>query len=232
MATPSSEERLNLPAFGKRLSLRQTVVESLRGLLISGQMKPGELYSAPKLAEQFGISATPVREAMLDLVAEGLIEVVRNKGFRVTKLSSEELDELAEIRRLIEPPIMAAVAANPDPVVKEQVEALRIEARAIVEAAKTKDFLTYVELDTQFHLKFLALHGNQRLVAEVKELRGRSRLFGLDALSESGRLERIAQQHEQLVDLALAGDAPGIKQLMEEHIDHIRQELAEEVTHD
>ena len=225
----SSEESLNLPTFGERLSLRQTVVESLRGLLISGQMKPGELYSAPKLAEQFGISATPVREAMLDLVAEGLIEVVRNKGFRVTKLSSTELDELSEIRRLIEPPIMAAVAANSDPEIKKQVESLRPDARAIVDAANTKDFLKYVELDTQFHLKFLALHGNQRLVSEVKELRGRSRLSGLDTLSESGRLERIAQQHEQLVDLALDGDIEGIEQLMHAHIDHIREELAEEV---
>lgn len=69
-----------------RERLRDQVGHALRVALISGELEPGQVYSAPGLAEDFGIFATPVREAMLDLVREGLMEPVRNKGFRVTEM--------------------------------------------------------------------------------------------------------------------------------------------------
>ena len=74
---------IRLPAVAGRQSLREQVGHALRAALVTGQLKPGEVYSAPGLAAQFGVSATPVREAMLDLAKEGLVEVARNKGFRV-----------------------------------------------------------------------------------------------------------------------------------------------------
>ena len=102
-----SADYVDVPDFGSRTSLRQQVTEVLRGAVITGAMRPGALYSAPALATRFGISATPVREAMLDLVKEGLIETVRNKGFRVTALTDQELDDITEIRMLIEVPTTA-----------------------------------------------------------------------------------------------------------------------------
>ena len=88
-----SEVDLGFPVRAKRSSLRDEVHEALRAALITGRMKPGVLYSAPALAEMLGVSATPVREAMLDLVKEELVVAVRNKGFRVTEVSDRELDE-------------------------------------------------------------------------------------------------------------------------------------------
>ena len=87
MSTEEDAGALQLPSFHQQSSLREQVADALRAHLVSGRMRPGVLYSAPKLAAEFGVSATPVREAMLDLVSEGLVEVVRNKGFRVTSLS-------------------------------------------------------------------------------------------------------------------------------------------------
>lgn len=219
---------LDVPDLGERRNLRESVAASLRSLLITGQMAPGELYSAPKLAARFGVSATPVREAMLDLVSEGHIEPVRNKGFRVVALSRSELDELAEIRRLLEPPIMARVAAATphSAALREQVEALRPVARTIVQRAKTKDLLAYIESDTDFHLRFLALHGNAQLIQHVRDLRQRSRLFGLEEMSRNGSLVKLAAEHEQMVDAALAGDAEGMQLLVDTHLDHVRKEWA------
>ncbi|MFZ4511913.1 MAG: GntR family transcriptional regulator, partial [Candidatus Nanopelagicales bacterium] len=93
-----------LPTIGERTSLRERVAESLRAALVSGRMVPGTTYSIPALAEQFGVSATPVREAMLDLVNEGIMSAVPNKGFRVVELSDAELDQITELRRLLEVP--------------------------------------------------------------------------------------------------------------------------------
>ncbi|HSA52260.1 MAG TPA: GntR family transcriptional regulator, partial [Yinghuangia sp.] len=68
---------------GERLSLREQVARAIRAALVAGEMRPGVVYSAPGLATRFGVSATPVREALLDLAKDGLVEPVRNKGFRV-----------------------------------------------------------------------------------------------------------------------------------------------------
>jgi len=73
-------------------SLREQVSRALEAALVAGELQPGEIYSAPGLAERFGVSATPVREALLDLVRDGFVEVVRNRGFRVVEMSETDLD--------------------------------------------------------------------------------------------------------------------------------------------
>lgn len=85
-----------LPDLGGHTSLRGQVAEALRHALASGTLRSGVVYSAPTLAEEFGISATPVREAMIDLVRDGLFEAVRNRGFRVVPLSDRARAELSE----------------------------------------------------------------------------------------------------------------------------------------
>src|ERR1043166_8203181 len=85
---PSTVPVPALPSLGgRRSSYRERVAAALRAALIAGGLRPGEVYSAPDLAPRFGVSATPVREAMLELVKEGLVGTVPNKGFRVTSVS-------------------------------------------------------------------------------------------------------------------------------------------------
>lgn len=211
-----------VPNFGSRANLRQHVVEVLRGAVITGVMRPGSLYSAPALAERFGVSATPVREAMLDLVKENLIEAVRNKGFRVTDLTDEQLDDISEIRTLIEVPTISKIAAAYAQAWNPQIAELREVAREIVAHAESRDLIAYVEADRRFHLGLLALAGNSHLVAVVGDLRARSRLYGLEQLASSKRLGASAAEHEQLLDLVAAGDAPRAAALMRRHIAHVR----------
>lgn len=213
---------LDLPSYREHTSLRSRVADALRALLVSGRMRPGVLYSAPKLAAQFGVSATPVREAMLDLVSEGLVEVVRNKGFRVTELSDHELDAMAELRLLIEVPVMGMVAETCTGDVAVEVERLRPLAGEIAAAATAKDLVGYIEADTEFHLRFLALHGNDQVVAVIRELRSRSRLYGLEELAESGLILTQCREHDEMVDAALARDGERMRAVMARHIGHVR----------
>jgi DNA-binding GntR family transcriptional regulator len=210
---------LDLPSLDERRSVRGQVVDALRAALVTGQMRPGVVYSAPVLAARFGVSATPVREAMLDLAKEGLVEVVRNKGFRVTELSDGELDDITEVRRLIEVPtaVKAVGLATPADLAR-----LRPVARRIVEAARKKDLIAYIEHDQRFHLDLLAIAGNAQLVSLVGELRARSRLYGLDRLAESGELGASAREHVEMLDLIMAKDRRGLERLMKAHLGHVR----------
>ncbi len=211
-----------LPQLAVRGQMRQEIADALRGALVAGRLLPGVVYSAPTLASQFGVSVTPVREALLDLAGEGLVEAVRNKGFRVTELAERDLDEITSLRVLIEVPTVAALAAATADDRQPQVEALRPLARAIVEHAAAGRYVEYVEADREFHLALLTLAGNRHLVDLVGNLRSRSRLHGLAERTNEAQLLRSAREHDRIVDLVLAGDAAAAESLMTSHITDVR----------
>ncbi|WP_328493027.1 GntR family transcriptional regulator [Streptomyces sp. NBC_00414] len=204
---------------GRKSSYRERVADALRAALIAGELRPGEVHSAPALAARFGVSATPVREALLDLAKEGLVDTVPNKGFRVTAVSEKQLDEYTHIRSLIEIPTTVGLATSAAPAA---LEALRPVAREIVTAAADGDLIAYVEADVRFHLGLLALAGNEHLVEVVGDLRKRSRLYGLHALVEAGRLEASAEEHLEILDALVARDEEAVRAVMTRHLGHVR----------
>ncbi|MGW0880309.1 GntR family transcriptional regulator [Streptomyces sp. NPDC002671] len=228
---PQGPQGADAPALprlgGRRSSYRERVADALRAALIAGELRPGEVHSAPSLAARFGVSATPVREAMLDLAKEGLVDTVPNKGFRVTAVSDQQLDEYTHIRALIEIPTVVELARTADRV---SLEALRPAAREIVTAAVAGDLIAYVEADTRFHLGLLALAGNAHLVEVVADLRGRSRLYGLTALVEAGRLLASAEEHLELLDALLERDETAVHAIMTRHLGHVRSLWAAKAT--
>ncbi|MFG3658426.1 GntR family transcriptional regulator [Streptomyces sp. NPDC047706] len=210
----------SLPALGgRRSSYRERVADALRAALITGELRSGEVYSAPTLAARFGVSATPVREALLDLAKEGLVDTVPNKGFRVTAVSEQQLDEYTHVRALIEIPTTAGLARTADPVALAE---LRPVAEEIVTAAAAGDLIAYVGADLRFHLGLLALAGNEHLVDVVRDLRRRSRLYGLTALARQGRLQASAEEHLELLDALLARDEQSVHTVMTRHLSHVR----------
>jgi DNA-binding GntR family transcriptional regulator len=174
----------------ERRILRDQVNQALRAALEAGELKPGAVYSAPVLAARFGVSATPVREAMLDLIKEGLVEAVPNKGFRVIEVTERDLAELLEIRALLEAPGTVLVARS----------ASRAQLEALLGPARTGG-------DAGFHQALLTLTGNRHLVALVDELRRRGARCGGEAAG-----------HERLVDLMLTRDLDGVEALMHRHL--------------
>ncbi|MFJ2814902.1 GntR family transcriptional regulator [Streptomyces sp. NPDC087294] len=226
-AQPTGSPAADAPALpmlgGRRSSYRERVADALRAALIAGELRAGEVYSAPTLAARFGVSATPVREALLDLAKEGLVDTVPNKGFRVTEVSGKQLDEYTHVRALIEIPTTVALARTAPPA---SLEALRPAAQEIVTAAVAGDLIAYVEADTRFHLALLTLAGNAHLVAVVADLRGRSRLYGLTALVEAGRLRSSATEHLDLLDALVGRDEEAVHAIMTRHLGHVRGKWA------
>jgi DNA-binding GntR family transcriptional regulator len=200
-------------------SLREQVTRALEAAIVAGQLEPGVIYSAPGLAERFGVSATPVREAMLDLVKEGFVEPLRNRGFRVVEMSDEDLDEIAQIRLLIEVPTMAQVASRLTPAA---LDILTARAGAIERAAADGDVLEYLDADRRFHVELISAIGNARLTDLVDRLRRQARLFGLKDLARSGRLMASAREHRMLLDTLRAQDIAASQDLMRTHIGHTR----------
>lgn len=201
------------------LSLRETVLEQLRTAIITGRLAEGEVVSAPALGLTLGVSATPVREAMMDLAREGLVETLKNKGFRVTAMGESDLDDLAQIRLLLEPPVMRVVAGR---IPEHELPALRLLADACLDAAERGDLEEYLRNDREFHALILTYTGNAQLVELATSLRRRTRLYGIGSLSREGRLADSAREHLELIDLLSAGDGAGAEAVLSRHISHAR----------
>ena len=200
------------------LSLREQVERTLSSRIVAGEFAPGTVLTVPTLAGEFGVSATPVREAMLNLARRGFLSPLRNRGFEVTEVSPDELRELGEVRLMLEGPPMRELAGTLSDDVVERLLGL---AEEIVRAGREGRFEDYLEADTTFHLTLLELTGNRQLVRLVRELRQQTRLVGLVNLADSDELEGSSIEHAELVRLLVAGDGAGAEALMRRHIGHV-----------
>ena len=194
----------------QRASVRGQILDALRTALASGELAPGEVYSGPGLGERFGVSATPVREAMQQLALEGAVEVVPNRGFRVVRRGARELAELAEVRALIEVPVMMRLARS---VPAERWAALRPLAEESVRVAATGCRATYAEADRAFHRAVLGLAGNEQLVQIAEDLHRRA----LPLRGARAELMSDAAEHAALLEALIAGELDVVRTLVAGH---------------
>ncbi|MBR8742377.1 GntR family transcriptional regulator [Nocardiopsis sp. MG754419] len=219
MSIEAPRERPVIGSLAENSSLRSRVTDVLRQAMVAGELEPGRIYSAPALAERLGVSATPVREAMMELTQEGLVQTLRHRGYRVVEVGDVTLDEILQLRELIEVPTVGRVARI---ATDERIAPLRTLADRLNETAAAGELQEFIATDTTFHLGLLAIAGNGRLVEEVRRLRGMSRLSALRRLYEEGRLGATAQEHHDLLDLVVARDVAGAEALMRRHLGHVR----------
>ncbi|WP_369201473.1 FCD domain-containing protein [Streptomyces sp. PU-14G] len=200
----------------QRHSVRDQILQALRASLFSGELAPGEVYSAPALAERFGVSPTPVREAMQVLVSEGCVETVPNRGFRVARHSPRELAELSEIRALLEVPVVLALARTQP---AERWEELRPLAEDTLKAAVCGDRGAYAETDRAFHRSLLELAGNQQLVALAEDVRRRTHLSSPRGGPARRTTDLLAEasDHLALLDALSSQDLPAVERLVRDH---------------
>ncbi|MGW7538594.1 GntR family transcriptional regulator [Amycolatopsis sp. NPDC054798] len=204
-------------------NLREQVLEVVRQAMVSGEIRPGDIYSAAALASRLGVSSSPVREAMLTLVNEGLMEPVRNRGYRVVAMSEQDLDEIYELRQLLEVPATLSAGAKAQRADLDRLDSL---AEAIEDAAEAGDVARFLDADRRFHLELLALGGNRRLVDSIAGLRNQTRLYGLEKLAEGRRLTGAAREHRDILAAIAARDWDGLKDLVHAHLRHTRADWA------
>lgn len=198
-----------------RHSVRGQILDALRAALFDGALVPGEIYSGPALGERFGVSATPVREAMQQLALEGAVECLPNRGFRVLARTPVELAELAEVRALLEVPVMLRLARTVEP---QAWVALRAVAEATVEAAASGDLARYTETDRAFHRAVLGLAGNAQLLLVAADLHRRSQWpVPGPSRPRAAALAADAAEHVALLEALTEGDLPLSESLIRAH---------------
>lgn len=204
--------------------LREIVFETLRDAIITGQLKPGERLMEVQLAEELGVSRTPVREAIRKLELEGLVVMVPRKGAYVADISTKDVAEVFEIRAALES-LAAGLAA--ERITQEELE----ELHRILETESTEnlDLETLIEVDTAFHEVIYKASRNERLVQIISNLREQIQRFRSITLAKPGRMKDVLKEHKQIVEAISQGDVALARQLAQQHIEIAESNMLEAI---
>lgn len=184
-----------------------------------GDIAPGQVESVVKVAAELGVSITPVREAVMDLANLGIVEDIRNKGFRVPQLTDQDLDEIFKIRTMLEVPAMREAAEKFG---DRDSGPFRTLAEDIVLAAEAGDVRSFLDSDRLFHKALLQTLGNRRLVNTVEQLRDQARMQGLQKLADHGDLTESAVEHLEILEAIISHNGELAAELMKKHLTHSR----------
>ncbi|MGC1166510.1 MAG: GntR family transcriptional regulator [Solirubrobacterales bacterium] len=196
-------------------SITDRVRESILGAIVEGRLQPGSLHSVQTLATAFGVSRTPVREALIDLSGQGVVKFERNRGVRILQTSIHDLEEIIALRLLLEVPATHRAVENDNP---ELVAALKQELAEMEAAAAADDEVMAMRHDRRFHELINEASGNSRLTSYVDSLRDLVLTRGVSTVGRSRDLPEIVAEHTAIVAAIEAGDAKAAAAAMKEHL--------------
>ncbi|MET8979497.1 GntR family transcriptional regulator [Streptomyces sp. NPDC004539] len=208
----------------QQTSMQARVAEELRRMIISGELQPGSSLSEMALSETFGVSRTPIREALKQLQIEGLVEVRPRVGTFVAVPSWREITELFQMKELLEGAAARLLALRGN--VPELTRLQDTMARAD-EAVRAGDPERYAELVHEFHDLIVTGADNTKLEAHYRTLMNQLAYARLvrTSLAQPGRLHDSDTEHHRVLELITAKDGDGAERLMREHVRRSHQAL-------
>ncbi len=206
--------------------LRDVIFETLRKSIISGDIKPGERLMEVSLAEQMGVSRTPVREAIRRLEAEGLVTMIPRKGTHVSELSVKDIMDVLEVRAALDK-LATGLAAKR--IQQAQVKALESIHRQYISCVEKDNLEGAIRKDVEFHDSIYAACGNTRLVSVASALREHSYRFRVIYLKDAQIAENVEEEHTQMLNALRDGNVDLAETLAETHIHHQMESIIREV---
>jgi DNA-binding GntR family transcriptional regulator len=209
---------MDVPATQRLLAPRalyQEVADRLRQQIYSRTLEPGSWIDEMKLSQEFGISRTPLREALKVLAVEGLVTMKLRRGAYVTEVSRDDVAQVYHLLALLESDAAAQVAEYADEVQREQLR--QLHARLEKQVRQRDAFFAANE---QFHMALLQIAGNRWAMQIVTDLRKVMKLNRHHSLFKQGRLSDSLAEHRALMDAIAAQDGARARELMHAHFEH------------
>lgn len=202
--------------------LREVVCETLRDAVRRGILQPGERLMEIQLAEDLGVSRTPVREAIRKLEMEGYVIMMPRRGTYVADLSIRDINEVFEIRTSLES--LASGLAS-ERITEDELEKLQRLLVEIGACIKSGDMESIVRADTEFHDLLYQASRNTRLVGIISNLREQLTRFRTTSMSFPGRLKATLEEHRKIVEAIAQGDEKAARKAAEHHMEKSEQTL-------
>ena len=198
------------------IPLRDVVFNTLRSAIITGKLSPGERLMEIKLADELGVSRTPVREALRKLEREGLVITTARKGAQVAPINERDLKEVLEVRKSLES-LACQIASQK--ITPQQVEELKAMNGSIEKAIADNDTETITQLDIDFHEVIYQITENRRLIDILHQLKEHILRYRLQYIKDMKNKKNIVEEHKKIIN-ALEGHNPkAARREIERHIE-------------
>lgn len=207
-----------------RSALYEEVAERLRTAIFAHELAPGSWIDEQALADEFGISRTPMREALKVLASEGLVELKPRRGCYVTELSDNDLDQIFPVMALLEGRAAYEAAQNAD--ARDLADLERIHAE-LERHAKNGDANRFFETNDAFHTALQDIANNRWLKQLIEDARKVIKLTRRQSLEAEGRIDRSLAEHRQVMTAIKNGDPGVAAQAMHDHLLSGRAALSE-----
>ncbi|NHR06582.1 GntR family transcriptional regulator [Chromobacterium haemolyticum] len=199
----------------KRQTLTSAVTESLRQRILSGEFPDGQQLRQEALSNEYGVSRVPVREALRQLEAEGLIQIIDHKGALVSKLSLEDVLELLEIRAMLEGSVLkAAIPCH----TKADHDLAQQTLREFEQALRNNDVRHWGELNSRFHLALYRAAKRPNTLALIEQLHNKTDRYTRMQILFTRTMERAHEEHSKLLELSRQGKADEASEFIRFHI--------------
>ena len=205
------------------IALYQEVAERLRQRIFSHELPPGTWVDEQALAEHYGISRTPLREALKVLASEGLVTLKPRRGCYVTEISERDLDEVFTVMSMLEGECARTSATKASAADLERLRAIHTD---LENAAAAGDIDGFFEANQAFHLALHEIADNRWLLQVIEDLRKVIKLSRHHSLFSEGRLAQSLAEHRDILQALLARDGSRAEELMRTHILSGRAALA------
>lgn len=199
------------------LPLRDVVFQTLRHAILTGELAPGERLMEIHLANQLGVSRTPVREAIHMLELEGLAVIIPRRGAEVASINQEGMQDVLEVRRALD--ILCAELAC-ERISEENLEALGKACTDFEEATKGRDIMNIASCDVAFHDIILEATNNARLISLVNNLSEQMYRYRFEYIKDSGIYDRLINEHRAIYDAIASRDKEAATKAAGIHIDN------------
>jgi DNA-binding GntR family transcriptional regulator len=200
-------------------TLSSSIVATLKERIIAWQYPPEHRLTEEGLCREFGVSRSPVREALRVLATNGFVRRMANRGYAVRQVNLRELEELYEVRLALELYTIEALAMKGAP--GKALTALRDTWRAVAKGPARKDE-ELAELDTEFHETLAALVGNETLLQQLRAINERLLVFRMIDFGKADRVESTCTQHLKILDRVAARDIDGARAALRGNIEEGR----------
>jgi DNA-binding GntR family transcriptional regulator len=197
-------------------SLNKVVYESLKESILTGKLMVGEVYSELELARKFGISRTPVREALLRLSAENLIVFHPRKGFSVNFFNKKDIENLYELREAIEEVTILKIANNLSNKQIQTIQQLISEQKKCIKNNFNEDL--FLEIDRRFHLLIIEATGNRFFVQTYNSIRDYMVISAKNGLRRKGRALEVVQEHKAILKALIQRNERMINKALKKHL--------------
>lgn len=211
-----------------RQVLHQEVAVRLRQRIVEGQLAPGAKLNERELAELLNVSRTPLREAIRMLAAEGLVELLPNRGAVVAQMSAQDVADTFEVIAGLEGQSGELAAQRITEAELAEIRALHYEMMA---AYTRRDLPTYYRLNAQIHAQINTAARNPVLAQTWRTVNARLQALRFRSNFDEAKWKRAVKEHERMVELLAARDSAGLRALLVEHLMHKRDAVLELMKH-